>query len=102
MFGRAAAWVRVCGLRPLGGRQSVSLRVTVPVPLEYAAELATTASALVAPGKGLLASDESPATLTARLESAGLSNDEDTRRGRSGKCCRWRDDAMQEQQKEYR
>ena len=80
MFGRAAAWVRVCGLRPLGGRQSVSLRVTVPVPLEYAAELATTASALVAPGKGLLASDESPATLTARLESAGLSNDEDTRR----------------------
>ena len=52
----------------------------MPVPLEYAAELAATASALVNPGKGLLASDESPPTLNARLERAGLVNSEDTRR----------------------
>ena len=65
---------------PLRRRSVTALRVTVPVPLEYAAELAATASALVNPGKGLLASDESPPTLNARLERAGLVNSEDTRR----------------------
>ncbi|KAH8058693.1 hypothetical protein JL722_5923 [Aureococcus anophagefferens] len=65
---------------PLRRRSRTALRVTVPVPLEYAAELAATASALVNPGKGLLASDESPPTLNARLERAGLVNSEDTRR----------------------
>ncbi|KAJ8602991.1 hypothetical protein CTAYLR_001510 [Chrysophaeum taylorii] len=42
------------------------------VPLTYAAELATTAAALVAPGKGLLASDESEETLFARFGASGV------------------------------
>ena len=39
-------------------------------------ELAATASALTARGKGLLASDESTGTIGKRLEKAGLVNDE--------------------------
>ena len=46
--------------------------MTVPVPLEYAAELAATALALVAPGKGVLSIDESPPTLKERFERAGI------------------------------
>jgi fructose-bisphosphate aldolase class I len=57
----------------------IQAKVTVPVPLEYAAELAATASALVAPGKGVLSIDESPPTLRSRFERAGieLADDDD-------------------------
>eukprot|EP00878_Enallax_costatus_P001823 GHUV01001981.1.p1 GENE.GHUV01001981.1~~GHUV01001981.1.p1 ORF type:complete len:376 (+),score=110.86 GHUV01001981.1:258-1385(+) len=43
------------------------------------ATLAEVAAALAAPGKGLLASDESVGTISKRLEKAGLVNDESTR-----------------------
>ncbi|KAG2500563.1 hypothetical protein HYH03_001334 [Edaphochlamys debaryana] len=43
-------------------------------------DLAATAAALAAPGKGLLASDESTGTIGKRLEKAGLPNTEDIRR----------------------
>jgi hypothetical protein len=45
------------------------------IPAEDAS-LAEVAAALAAPGKGLLASDESVGTIGKRLERAGLSNDE--------------------------
>ncbi|KAI8464893.1 MAG: fructose-bisphosphate aldolase [Monoraphidium minutum] len=44
------------------------------------AELEATARALTAPGKGLLASDESPATIGKRLEKAGIGNTPEARR----------------------
>jgi fructose-bisphosphate aldolase class I len=45
------------------------------IPAEHAS-LAEVAAALAAPGKGLLASDESVGTIGKRLEKAGLVNDE--------------------------
>ncbi|PNH10678.1 Fructose-bisphosphate aldolase B [Tetrabaena socialis] len=45
-----------------------------------AAELASVAAKLAAPGKGLLASDESTGTIGKRLEKAGLPNTEEIRR----------------------
>lgn len=50
------------------------------VPLEYAAELATTAAALVAPGKGLLATDESEDTLWSKFVATGIENTAEARR----------------------
>merc|ERR1719393_1253445 len=47
---------------------------------QYAAELRETAAAMVKPGKGLLACDESSGTIGTRLESIGLENTEDNRR----------------------
>jgi len=47
---------------------------------EYTDELRATAAAMVAPGKGLLACDESTGTVGKRLESIGLENIEDNRR----------------------
>mmetsp|Transcript_17326 Transcript_17326/g.19993 ORF Transcript_17326/g.19993 Transcript_17326/m.19993 type:complete len:391 (+) Transcript_17326:164-1336(+) len=47
---------------------------------KYSDELIATANAMVAPGKGLLACDESTGTVGARLESIGLENIEDNRR----------------------
>jgi fructose-bisphosphate aldolase class I len=46
-------------------------------PLE---ELIAVAKALTAPGKGILASDESPSTLGKRLEKFGVTNTEENRR----------------------
>lgn len=43
-------------------------------------DLAATAQALVAPGKGILAADESIPTMSARLEAAGVTATEETRR----------------------
>merc|ERR1711988_476841 len=43
---------------------------------KYADELKATAAAMVAPGKGLLACDESTGTVGQRLESIGLENEE--------------------------
>jgi fructose-bisphosphate aldolase, class I len=42
--------------------------------------LAATAQALVAPGKGILAADESTGTITKRLKSVGVESTEETRR----------------------
>ena len=42
------------------------------VPLTYAEELAATAAALVAPGKSVLASDETPETLKGRFDTLGV------------------------------
>jgi len=47
---------------------------------KYAEELRATAAAMVKPGKGLLACDESTGTVGKRLESIGLENIEDNRR----------------------
>ena len=44
------------------------------------AELISIAQALSAPGRGILASDESPSTLGKRLEKAGVENTEENRR----------------------
>jgi fructose-bisphosphate aldolase class I len=46
---------------------------------EYAAELRATAAAMVKPGKGLLACDESTGTVGTRLEAIGLENTETNR-----------------------
>jgi len=46
---------------------------------EYADELRATAAAMVAPGKGLLACDESTGTVGTRLVSIGLENTEENR-----------------------
>eukprot|EP00877_Chromochloris_zofingiensis_P013601 jgi/Chrzof1/8495/Cz03g13070.t1_FBA1[v5.2] len=43
-------------------------------------DLTSTAAGLCAPGKGILAADESTGTIGKRLEKVGLQNDEDTRR----------------------
>ena len=43
-------------------------------------ELAATARAIVAPGKGILAADESTGTIGKRLATIGLENTEDNRR----------------------
>merc|ERR1719217_108748 len=48
-------------------------------PLKYADELVQTATAMVQPGKGLLACDESTGTVGKRLESIGLENTEANR-----------------------
>jgi fructose-bisphosphate aldolase, class I len=48
-----------------------------PAALE---ELTAVAQSLAAPGKGILASDESPSTLGKRLEKFGISNTEENRR----------------------
>merc|ERR1719311_967708 len=46
---------------------------------KYAAELVETATAMVLPGKGLLACDESTGTVGARLEANGMENTEENR-----------------------
>ena len=43
-------------------------------------ELATTAQALVAPGKGILAADESDGTIKKRFDSIGVESTEENRR----------------------
>ena len=47
---------------------------------KYADELVATANAMVRPGRGLLACDESTGTVGSRLESIGLENVEENRR----------------------
>ena len=47
---------------------------------KYSDELKATAAAIVKPGKGLLACDESTGTVGTRLESIGLENNEENRR----------------------
>ena len=61
--------------------QSRTARAAAPqMSLEkYSAELVETANAMVLPGKGLLACDESTGTVGKRLESIGLENTEQNR-----------------------
>ena len=50
----------------------------------YAEELKKTASAIAQPGKGILAVDESTATVGKRLASIGVENTEDNRKAYRG------------------
>ncbi|KAL8272995.1 hypothetical protein Esti_003048 [Eimeria stiedai] len=49
------------------------------LPQDIAAELASTAKAIAAPGKGILAADESTGTIQKRFNSIGVQNDETLR-----------------------
>merc|ERR1719343_897984 len=65
-------------------RQATPLMMATPnaAPVydgKYAAELRETAAAMVKPGKGLLACDESTGTVGKRLEAIGLENIEENR-----------------------
>ena len=51
---------------------------------DYKKELAATAAALTAPGKGILAVDESTKTVGKRLESIGMTNSEEARQAWRG------------------
>ena len=46
-----------------------------------------TAQALVAPGKGILAADESTGTIKKRFDSIGVESTEDAPPGAIGRCC---------------
>ena len=48
--------------------------------MSYAQELVSTAKALVAPGKGILAADESTGTIKKRFDKIKVENTEDNRR----------------------
>lgn len=50
------------------------------LPEDVQRELKATADAIVAPGKGILAADESTGTMGKRLTSIGVANEEETRR----------------------
>lgn len=50
------------------------------LPVDVQEELRNTANAIVAPGKGILAADESTATIGKRFADIGLANEEDNRR----------------------
>merc|ERR1740138_285664 len=66
-----------------GTRAAVMMATPNAAPVydgKYAEELRATAAAMVKPGKGLLACDESTGTVGTRLESIGLENSEDNRR----------------------
>ena len=47
---------------------------------EYAAELVATASAIAAPGKGILAADESNGTIGKRFAPIGVENNAENRK----------------------
>lgn len=47
---------------------------------ELQEELSSIANAIIAPGKGILAADESTATIGKRLSDIGVENNEDNRR----------------------
>eukprot|EP00474_Spongospora_subterranea_P008424 CRZ08882.1 hypothetical protein [Spongospora subterranea] len=51
-----------------------------PAFLKYAEELCATAKAIVAPGKGILAADESTGTIGKRFEAISVANEEENRR----------------------
>ncbi|XP_017488431.1 PREDICTED: fructose-bisphosphate aldolase-like [Rhagoletis zephyria] len=50
------------------------------LPVDVQEELRNTANAIVAPGKGILAADESTATIGKRFSDIGVANEEETRR----------------------
>src|SRR5579883_1511355 len=68
-----SVWYRYKGDPPGRGRR----RRTVPMTAE---DLESTARALVVPGKGILAADESHGTIGRRFASAGVANTEENRR----------------------
>merc|ERR1719181_301321 len=67
---------------PAASRSAIVMATPNAAPVydgEYAAELRETASAMVQPGKGLLACDESTGTVGTRLEANGMENVEANR-----------------------
>jgi len=62
-------------------RGDFSLRMALA---DYKEELAKTAAAIAAPGKGILAVDESTKTIGKRLQSIGVENTEDNRKAYRG------------------
>jgi len=69
---------------PTHAAQSSAIQMATPnaAPIydgKYADELRATAAAMVKPGKGLLACDESTGTVGTRLEAIGLENNEENR-----------------------
>ncbi|HSC24277.1 MAG TPA: class I fructose-bisphosphate aldolase, partial [Casimicrobiaceae bacterium] len=48
--------------------------------MEHASELRETIAAIVAPGKGILAADESTPTITKRFEAVGIESSVENRR----------------------
>ena len=50
------------------------------LPVDVQEELRNTANAIVAPGKGILAADESTATIGKRFADINLANEEENRR----------------------
>lgn len=60
-------------------RSTMTTYFSYPTP-EMQAELSRIAKAIVAPGKGVLAADESTGTMGKRLANIGLENTEDNRR----------------------
>lgn len=72
-----AVWSAASFQIPVASRRWQPLGV---VPLPYMTDLTTTANALVAPGKGVLASDESDDTMAQRFEALGVAADESTYR----------------------
>jgi len=60
-------------------RAKLTLQHIFP-PTQYAQELRETANAIVAPGKGILAADESTSTIGSRFQKINLENTEPNRR----------------------
>src|SRR3954466_5089763 len=65
--------------RPSGGRDRRA-RTTPTEERAMTDTMHSTAEALVAPGKGILAADESTGTIKKRFDSIGVESTEDTRR----------------------
>jgi len=80
-------WSFAPGAQPVGvsshmAASQIAMAVPNAAPIydgEYAAELRETAAAMVLPGKGLLACDESTGTVGKRLEANGMENIEENR-----------------------
>ena len=74
--------VSVNGFRMLpSAKMTSSLQMSL---LDYKSELAKNAAAIAAPGKGILAVDESTKTIGKRLQSIGIENTEENRRDYRG------------------
>src|SRR4029077_4211432 len=67
----------ICRADVPGGRPGYDRRETLQMNL---AELNTVARAMVAPGKGILAADESSGTIKRRFDTIGVESTEDNRR----------------------
>ena len=85
LLGASSAFAPVGRAPVIATPRASSLVMATPnAPLiydgKYAAELRETAAAMVAPGKGLLACDESTGTVGTRLEANGMENIEENRR----------------------
>lgn len=74
---------RITGVTVRLLRESCDFKMTTyygDLPAERQAELMATANAIVAPGKGILAADESTGTMGKRFANIGVENTEENRR----------------------